>query len=114
MKDVQMMLKSFLMGCYAPIECAFGRLEAKWSILTRIIDLKLEDVPIIVYACFVLHNFSEGHNSYIDDELVKKQLENIARNERIHSNTPDPVYSINEAEGEITRKTLTKMISNDI
>ena len=35
-----------------PTESAFGRLKPRWSILTRKIDLKLENIPIVVMACF--------------------------------------------------------------
>ena len=41
------------------IECAFGRLKARWAILTPRLDLRLEMVPTVVYACFVLHNKCE-------------------------------------------------------
>lgn len=48
-----------------PIECAFGRLKARWAILTRKIDLKLETIPKVVYACFVLHNYCEKERVYV-------------------------------------------------
>ena len=32
------------------IECAFGRLKARWSILTKQIDLKSDNIAYIVYA----------------------------------------------------------------
>ena len=112
--DAEVIFNNMLRAARNPIECAFGRLKARWSILTRTIDLKLEVVPFVVYACFVLHNLCEFHNSYIDEELVRKQQEHIAKNEREHKNTPDPIYSINEAEGEVTRTVLTKLISNNI
>ena len=57
-----------------PIECAFGRLNARWSILTRKMDMELEKNPTIIYAWFVLHNYCEQHKSYVDDEPVKTQM----------------------------------------
>ena len=54
-----------------PVECAFGRLKALWSILTRKIDFKLESVPILVYS----YDNGEGEfglsvlTSYINDKL---------------------------------------------
>ena len=57
-----------------PIECAFGRLKARWQVLTRKIDLKITAVPIVVYACFVLHNFCEKNKRYVDEDLVHEQI----------------------------------------
>ena len=40
------------------IECAFGRRKARCAILNRKVDLKLENLPNLIYAyhiCLVLH-----------------------------------------------------------
>ncbi|XP_044157454.1 protein ANTAGONIST OF LIKE HETEROCHROMATIN PROTEIN 1-like [Bufo gargarizans] len=39
------------------VECAFGILVAKWRILTKAINLKVETIDDIVKACVVLHNY---------------------------------------------------------
>ena len=39
--------------------CAFGRLKGRRGFPTRIIDLILENVPKVVLAWFVLHNYCE-------------------------------------------------------
>lgn len=44
------------------IECAFGRLKARFRCLKRAMDINLDELPYIIYACFVLHNFCEIHN----------------------------------------------------
>ena len=75
------------------LECAFGRLKARWSIVTRKMDLKLDNIPTVIYACFVLHNFCEYHNTYVDKDLVKFQIEVANRNNEGINNAPDPVYS---------------------
>ncbi len=77
-----------------PIECAFGRLKARWGILTRKMDLKLESVPVVANACFILHNFSEKNKSYIDEDLVRAQLYCMRSNEEMHKNIPDPFFFI--------------------
>ena len=41
------------------IECAFGRLKARFSALCRAMDVNIDDLPYVIYACFVLHNFCE-------------------------------------------------------
>ena len=33
------------------IECAFGRLKTGWRILTRVVDVNLNIVTTLVYAC---------------------------------------------------------------
>ena len=55
----QVVFNNLLRSARNPIECAFGRLKARWAVLTKNIDFKLEKVPIVVYACLVLHNYCE-------------------------------------------------------
>ena len=80
----QVIFNNMLRSARNPIECAFGRLKARWSILTRKMDLKIEAIPIVVYACFVLHNFCEKKNSYIDEDLVHHQM-NIIKTRVSHA-----------------------------
>ena len=56
-------------------ECSFGHLKARWAILTRKMDLKLETLPTVTCGCFILHNYCENNKSYIDEEVVKSQIE---------------------------------------
>ena len=77
-------------------------------------DLKLEMVLVVVYSCFVLHNFCKKHNSYINEVLVKVQKEHIEHNEVLNRKIPDPTYSIDEGEGDIVRKTLTSYVKDCI
>ena len=42
-----------------PIECLFASFKARWSIITKKMNLKLENVPVVVMAYFVLRNFCE-------------------------------------------------------
>ncbi|KAF3847250.1 hypothetical protein F7725_020278 [Dissostichus mawsoni] len=41
------------------IECAFGRLKARFAALRRPMDINLDDLPHVIYSCFVLHHFCE-------------------------------------------------------
>ena len=106
----QVIFNCMLRSARNPIECAFGRLKARWGILTRKIDLKLTTVPSVIYACFVLHNFCEKNKSYIDKDSVKYQIDLIKTNENEFKNIPDPVYSVDEGEGQVVRRTLTNLI----
>ena len=36
------------------IECAFGRLKARFGALRREMDINMEDLPNAIYSCFVL------------------------------------------------------------
>ena len=46
----EVIFNNMLRSAQNPIECAFGRLKARWAILTRKIDLKLEAIPTVIYA----------------------------------------------------------------
>ncbi|XP_065664403.1 uncharacterized protein LOC136086065 [Hydra vulgaris] len=94
-----------------PIECVFGRFKARWDILTRKVGLKLEDVPNVIYACFVLHNICDKTSSYVDDDLAKSRTDLIKKNEKEYKNVPNPIYFINEAEGLVIQRTLTDLIN---
>ena len=64
-----------------PIECAFGRLKARWGFLTRKIDLELDLVPPAIYACFILHNICEQQMNNLDPQLVQNQEYSLERNQ---------------------------------
>ncbi|CAM4671802.1 unnamed protein product [Lepidochelys kempii] len=49
-----------LSKCRMVVECAFGRLKARWrSLLTRL-DLSETNIPTVITACCVLHNICES------------------------------------------------------
>ena len=56
------------------IECAFGRLKARFGALKRAMDINMDELPFVVYACFVLHNFCEINGERIG-ELTKWLLQ---------------------------------------
>ena len=57
------------------IECAYGRLKARWQILTRAMNFKLEDIPQLIYACFVMHNYCELNNTALDEQSVQRFMD---------------------------------------
>ena len=95
-------------------ECAFDRLKARGAILTKKIDFKLELLPILVYACFVLHNFCELDCCHLDKNLVRMQIERSKAEEEKLKNIPDPVYSYGNGEGEFVRSVLTSYIHDNL
>ena len=106
--NAQVIFNNMLQSARNPIECAFGRLKARWSILTRKMDLQLHTIPKVVHACFVLHSFCEQHTSSIDEEAVKSQIQRNRLEEETYKNLPDPIYSNTASEGESIRKTLVE------
>ena len=64
----EVLFNNKLRSSHNPLECAFGRLKARWTILTRKLDLNLKLAPTVVMAYFMLHNFCEVNNDDIDME----------------------------------------------
>ena len=52
------------------VECAFGRLKARFGILQWPLDLDSDNIITTIHACFILHNFCEMHNETVRDELT--------------------------------------------
>lgn len=48
---------------------AFARLKGRWSCLQRRTEVKLQDLPVVLGACCVLHNICEMRNEAMDPEL---------------------------------------------
>ncbi|KAL4331950.1 hypothetical protein GQ457_07G038990 [Hibiscus cannabinus] len=53
---------------------AFGRLKGRWCCLQRRTEVKLQDLPVVLGACCVLHNICEMRDEGIDPDL-KFELE---------------------------------------
>lgn len=107
----EVIFNNMLRSARNPIECAFGRLKARWQILNKRIDMGLVFVPEVIYACFVLHNFCEKHGIAIEDDAVARQL----AFERLQpDNAPDRLYSFNTAEGTYTRNIITRFYKEHI
>ena len=108
----QAVFNNLLRSARNPIECAFGRLKARWQILNRSVDLKLEHVPEWVYSCFVLHNFCEVNGVNIDDDHVRQQIE---YDKEMQPNVaPDRIFSCNSAGGIRVRDIISKYINEHL
>ena len=53
------------------IECAFGRLKARFRALKRPMDIILSDLPSVIYACFMLHNLCEMNNESVAETRIQ-------------------------------------------
>ena len=90
------------------IKCSLGRLKARFAALKRSMDINLDDLPHVIYACFVLHNFCEINNESISEERVQSVID---YDRHFQPQTASAGYSsanCNEVEGKRVRKTLTK------
>lgn len=88
------------------IECAFGRLKGRFMMLRRAMDINIDDLPAVIYACFVLHNFCE-----INKEAPPDTVEIIRRYDREHQPSQETVSnSHNNSEGKRIRQILTNYL----
>ena len=89
------------------IECAFGRLKARFGALKRAMDINIDELPFVIYACFVLHNFCKINKESISKERVRMA---ISYDRDFQPPTAGNRYrsECNEAEGKRVRNILTK------
>lgn len=99
-----------LRGARNQIECAFGRLKARWRILLRPMDIPIEKLPNVIFACFVLHNFCEKKKAEVDQRLVEK----IVLEERKGNNVKDMIHSYNSSAGKSVREHLTRYFKDSL
>ena len=88
------------------IECAFGRLKARFGCLKRAMDINLDELPYVIFACFALHNFCELNNESINDETVRMAI-TYDRDFQPPTALNRYAVSSNETEGKRIRRTLT-------
>ena len=87
------------------IECAFGCLKARFGCLKRSMDINLDNLPQVIYACFVLHNFCELNKEYINEESIQRSI-TTDRELQPETATNRLCTDTNEAEGEESEKSF--------
>ena len=85
------------------IEYAFGKLIARWRILQRPMDIPVDKLLNVIYACFVLHNFCEAQKSEIDPV----ELEVVMQEESRTQLKQDKLNPYNSIQGEMIRSAVT-------
>ena len=98
------MFNTMLRSATNQIECAFRRLKARWRILLRLMELKLEEIPDVVLACFVLHNFCDERNI----EPVLADIDRVIIMKRVNATTKDIVYTYSTKDGRVIRHAITR------
>ena len=86
------------------IECAFGRLKARFGMLRRAMDVNMDDLPSVIYACFVLHNYCEMNGESVREEQVQCALQY----DHHYQQSKEPPKESNNAEGKKVRRILTR------
>ena len=89
------------------IECAFGWLKARYGALRRTMDINMDDLPFVIYACFVLHNFCEINKESISEERVRMAID-YDRDFQPPTATSRYLSNSNETEGKRVRSVLTR------
>ena len=108
--NAQTGFNSMLREARNPIECAYGRLKARWGILNKTIDFKLESIPEIILTCFALHNFCERNKQSIDEDLLESQQMFQRNGQTCQEHHPDKINSGNTMEGIHVRTLLPEYI----
>ena len=53
------------------IKCEFGRPKGRFGCLRKKMDINIEDLPYVIHACVLLHNFCELHKEPAHQNLVE-------------------------------------------
>ena len=103
--DAEVIFNTKLRAVRNQIECAFGRLKARWRILNRPMDLGIEFIPTIIYCCFVLHNHCESKKAPLNQDAVRQECEDARiRQNCSHHLENDKLYSYNSSIGKMVRE----------
>ena len=69
-------------------------------------DINLSDLPNVIFACFVLHNYCELNNESVNADTVRSTI-NYDQKFQPETVTNRYVTNCNETEGKIIRRILT-------
>ena len=74
--------------------------------LRRVMNINLDQLPAVIYACFVLYNYCVLNNEAINQETVKTSIryDREFQPETVHNHY---VTNSNETEGKRIRRMLT-------
>ena len=88
------------------VECAFGRLKARFGCLRREMDVNLDDLPAVIHTCFILHNFSETNNETVSQQMVVQAIRYDVEFQR--QRQPGQNIGSNETAGKGIRRIYVK------
>lgn len=87
------------------IEGAFGSPKAWFGTLKRALDINTDDLPFVIYACFVLHNYFESTKDILDDNSITEAIQHDRDNQL--NSQPGVRGNSLTAEGKRMRRVLT-------
>ena len=93
--------------CSARNECSFGQLKARFGTLKLAMDINLDDLPFVIYACFVLQNLCEMNKESINDDKLRTAID-YDRDFQPLPVANNYISDSHEAEGKRVRRILTK------
>ena len=88
------------------IACAFGRLKARFGGLRRTMDINMDDLPYVIYACFILHNFYVMNHETMCEDVISSAIY-YDRDFQPQQQTATRGQGTNDAEGKKIRRILT-------
>ena len=88
------------------VECAFGRLKARFGCLRREMDVNLDDLPAVIHTCFILHNFCETNNETVSQQMVDQAIQYDVEFQR--QRQPGQNIGSNETAGKRIRRIYVK------
>lgn len=91
------------------IKCNFGRLKARLAALRKPMDINLDDLPYIIYSCFVLHNFCEDTKEAVDDMSVMGTMQ-VEKESQPPTQCNSFLTDCNEGEGKRVRRVVMKYL----
>ena len=94
-----------------PIECAFGRLKGRFAALRRPMDIKLDALPFVIHACFILHNICELKNEFLHENIVQLSINHENNNQPLCSSF-NSNSSTAEEDGKKIRHFLLSTLSD--
>ena len=86
------------------MECAFGRLKARFGAFRREMDITITDLPSMIHACFVLQNYCELSN----ETLLNKRIEGATSNER--KSQPALMHERNQGNEATSKECLCAVV----
>ena len=74
-------------------------------------DINLDELPTVIYACFVLHNYCEVNKETMSDEQVRTVVASEQQTQPGNQGRIPPSY---ESEGKRARRVLTKYLAKEM
>ena len=88
------------------IECAFGRLRARFQMLRRVMDLNIDDMPYVIYSCITLHNYCEVQKDTLPYENIC-----VAISYDIEFQPPTQNFNFRIKANETERKAIRRVLA---